>query len=163
MKNWKKVLGLTAAVAMTATMMPTAVFADDADTFKIGVIGPMTGDYAQNFAKSDTENVKLAALRLRQSVFCINAKTCPLRTWTKLFRGDSTRRYSWKSYTGVLHLSHSAPYFIPGSGEAAGARAACQPLRGGWEKKTIDIKAEGCGSEYRALMRQPERRQEQQN
>ena len=47
MKNWKKVLGLTAAVAMTATMMPTAVFADDADTFKIGVIGPMTGDYAQ--------------------------------------------------------------------------------------------------------------------
>ena len=47
MKNWKKVLGLTAAVAMTATMMPTAVFADDADTFKVGVIGPMTGDYAQ--------------------------------------------------------------------------------------------------------------------
>ena len=41
MKNWKKVLGLTAAVAMTATMMPTAVFADDADTFKVGVIGQL--------------------------------------------------------------------------------------------------------------------------
>ncbi len=32
---------------MTAAMMPTAVFADNAGTFKIGVIGPMTGDYAQ--------------------------------------------------------------------------------------------------------------------
>ena len=47
MKNMKKVLAVTAAVAMTATMMPTAVFADDAETFKIGVIGPMTGDNAQ--------------------------------------------------------------------------------------------------------------------
>ena len=47
MKNMKKVLAVTAAVAMTAAMMPTAVFADDAETFKIGVIGPMTGDYAQ--------------------------------------------------------------------------------------------------------------------
>ena len=33
--------------SMTAAMMPTAVFADDAETFKIGVIGPMTGDNAQ--------------------------------------------------------------------------------------------------------------------
>lgn len=33
--------------AMTAAMMmPTSVFAAD-ETFKIGVIGPMTGDYAQ--------------------------------------------------------------------------------------------------------------------
>lgn len=47
MKNMKKVLAVTAAVAMTAAMMPTAVFADNAETFKIGVIGPMTGDYAQ--------------------------------------------------------------------------------------------------------------------
>lgn len=47
MKNMKKVLAVTAAVAMTAAMMPTAVFADDAETFKIGVIGPMTGDNAQ--------------------------------------------------------------------------------------------------------------------
>lgn len=47
MKNMKRVLAVTAAVAMTAAMMPTAVFADDAETFKIGVIGPMTGDYAQ--------------------------------------------------------------------------------------------------------------------
>ena len=47
MKNWKKVLSLTAAVAMTATMMPVSVFAAEDETFKIGVIGPMTGDYAQ--------------------------------------------------------------------------------------------------------------------
>ena len=47
MKNMKKVLAVTAAVAMTAAMMPTAVFADDAETFKIGVIGPITGDNAQ--------------------------------------------------------------------------------------------------------------------
>ena len=47
MKNMKRVLAVTAAVAMTAAMMPTAVFADEAETFKIGVIGPMTGDYAQ--------------------------------------------------------------------------------------------------------------------
>ena len=40
----------------------------------------------QNFAKNDTENVKLAALRLRQSVFCINAKTCPSRICTKFFK-----------------------------------------------------------------------------
>ena len=47
MKNLKKVLSLTAAVAMTATMMPVSVFAAEDETFKIGVIGPMTGDYAQ--------------------------------------------------------------------------------------------------------------------
>ena len=47
MKNWKKVLSLTAAVAMTATMMPVSVFAAEDETFKVGVIGPMTGDYAQ--------------------------------------------------------------------------------------------------------------------
>ena len=47
MKNMKRVLAVTAAVAMTAAMMPTAVFADEAETPKIGVIGPMTGDYAQ--------------------------------------------------------------------------------------------------------------------
>ena len=47
MKNWKKVLSLTAAVAMTATMMPVSVFAAEDETFKIGVIGPKTGDYAQ--------------------------------------------------------------------------------------------------------------------
>ena len=38
MKNMKRVLAVTAAVAMTAAMMPTAVFADDAETFKIIVI-----------------------------------------------------------------------------------------------------------------------------
>ena len=47
MKNWKKALGLTAAVAMAATMMPVSAFAAEDETFKIGVIGPMTGDYAQ--------------------------------------------------------------------------------------------------------------------
>ena len=47
MKAWKKALSLTAAVAMTATMMPVSVFAAEDETFKIGVIGPMTGDYAQ--------------------------------------------------------------------------------------------------------------------
>ena len=47
MKNWKKVIGVASAAAMTAAMMmPTSVFAAD-ETFKIGVIGPMTGDYAQ--------------------------------------------------------------------------------------------------------------------
>ena len=46
MRNWKKALSLTAAVAMAATMMPVSAFAAD-DTFKIGVIGPMTGDNAQ--------------------------------------------------------------------------------------------------------------------
>lgn len=47
MKNWKKALGITAAVAMAATMMPVSAFAEEGETFKIGVIGPMTGDNAQ--------------------------------------------------------------------------------------------------------------------
>ena len=47
MKTWKKALSLTAAVAMAATMMPVSAFAADDETFKIGVIGPMTGDNAQ--------------------------------------------------------------------------------------------------------------------
>ena len=38
MKTWKKALSLTAAVAMTATMMPVSAFAADDETFKIGVI-----------------------------------------------------------------------------------------------------------------------------
>lgn len=46
MKNWKKALSVTAAVAMTAVMMPVSAFAEG-ETFKIGVIGPMTGDNAQ--------------------------------------------------------------------------------------------------------------------
>lgn len=47
MRNWKKVLSVTAAVAMAAAAVaPVSVFAED-ETFKIGVIGPMTGDYAQ--------------------------------------------------------------------------------------------------------------------
>ena len=47
MKNWKKAVSLTAAAAMVmATMAPVSVFAED-ETFKIGVIGPMTDDYAQ--------------------------------------------------------------------------------------------------------------------
>ena len=48
MRNWKKAFGVTAAVAMAAAaMVPTTVFAEEEETFKIGVIGPMTGDYAQ--------------------------------------------------------------------------------------------------------------------
>ena len=44
----EKAFGVTAAVAMAAAaMVPTTVFADEEETFKIGVIGPMTGDYAQ--------------------------------------------------------------------------------------------------------------------
>lgn len=47
MRNWKKVLSVTAAAAMAVTAMaPVSVFAEG-ETFKIGVIGPMTGDYAQ--------------------------------------------------------------------------------------------------------------------
>ena len=47
MRNWKKVLSVTAAAAMAVTAMaPASVFAEG-ETFKIGVIGPMTGDYAQ--------------------------------------------------------------------------------------------------------------------
>lgn len=48
MRNLKKVLSITAAAAMAmSTISPVSVFADDDETFKIGVIGPMTGDYAQ--------------------------------------------------------------------------------------------------------------------
>ena len=48
MKNWKIVIGVASAAAMTAAMMmPSSVFAADDETFKIGVIGPMKGDYAQ--------------------------------------------------------------------------------------------------------------------
>ncbi|HIY00320.1 MAG TPA: ABC transporter substrate-binding protein [Candidatus Blautia faecipullorum] len=48
MRNWKKAFGVTAAVAMAAAaMVPATVFAEEEETFKIGVIGPMTGDYAQ--------------------------------------------------------------------------------------------------------------------
>nr|WP_294528021.1 ABC transporter substrate-binding protein [uncultured Blautia sp.] len=48
MRNLKKVLSITAAAAMAMTSIaPVSVFADDEETFKIGVIGPMTGDYAQ--------------------------------------------------------------------------------------------------------------------
>ncbi len=47
MKNMKRVLGITAAAAMVAaSIAPVSVFAEE-ETFKIGVIGPMTGDYAQ--------------------------------------------------------------------------------------------------------------------
>ena len=47
MRNLKKALSVTAAVAMAVTTVaPVSVFAED-ETFKIGVIGPMTGDYAQ--------------------------------------------------------------------------------------------------------------------
>lgn len=48
MRNWKKALGVTAAVAMAvSTAAPVSVFAEEGETFKIGVIGPMTGDNAQ--------------------------------------------------------------------------------------------------------------------
>ena len=48
MRNLKKVLSITAAAAMAVTSIaPVSVFADAEETFKIGVIGPMTGDYAQ--------------------------------------------------------------------------------------------------------------------
>ncbi|MDD7729841.1 MAG: ABC transporter substrate-binding protein [Clostridia bacterium] len=47
MRNWKKVLSVTAAAAMAVTAMtPVSAMAEE-ETFKIGVIGPMTGDYAQ--------------------------------------------------------------------------------------------------------------------
>ena len=46
MKNMKKVLGLTAAAAMAASLLaPSAAFADD-EVFKIGMIGPLTGGAA---------------------------------------------------------------------------------------------------------------------
>lgn len=46
MKNWKKVMGVTAAVAMTVSMLPMSVLAEDGATFKIGGIGPVTGPEA---------------------------------------------------------------------------------------------------------------------
>lgn len=46
MKNWKKVMGVTAAVAMTVSMLPMSVLAEDGATFKIGGIGPVTGPAA---------------------------------------------------------------------------------------------------------------------
>jgi branched-chain amino acid transport system substrate-binding protein len=47
MRNWRRALSITAAAAMAMTALsPVSVFADE-ETFKIGVIGPMTGDYAQ--------------------------------------------------------------------------------------------------------------------
>ena len=48
MRNLKKVLSITAAAARAvSTVTPVSVFAESEETFKIGVIGPMTGDYAQ--------------------------------------------------------------------------------------------------------------------
>ena len=48
MRNLKKVLSITAAAAMAvSTVTPVSVFAESEETFKIGVIGPMTGDAAQ--------------------------------------------------------------------------------------------------------------------
>ncbi|WP_373215999.1 ABC transporter substrate-binding protein [Ruminococcus sp. 5_1_39BFAA] len=47
MRNLKKVLSVTAAAAMAVSAMtPVTAFAEE-ETFKVGVIGPMTGDYAQ--------------------------------------------------------------------------------------------------------------------
>ncbi len=46
MKTWKKVVGLAAAAAMTVCMLPASVMAEDAGTFKIGGIGPVTGPAA---------------------------------------------------------------------------------------------------------------------
>lgn len=47
MKNWKKALGVSVAAATVVSVIaPVSVFAEE-ETFKIGVIGPMTGDYAQ--------------------------------------------------------------------------------------------------------------------
>ena len=44
MKNLKKIISVTAAAAMVmSTVAPVSVFADDA-TFKIGGIGPVTGE-----------------------------------------------------------------------------------------------------------------------
>ena len=48
MKKLNKAIALAAAAAMTMTAVaPVSVFAEEEATFKIGVIGPMTGDYAQ--------------------------------------------------------------------------------------------------------------------
>ena len=48
MRKLNKAIALAAAAAMTMTAVaPVSVFAEEEATFKIGVIGPMTGDYAQ--------------------------------------------------------------------------------------------------------------------
>ena len=61
MRNLKKVLSITAAAAMAvSTVTPVSVFADSEETFKIGVIGPMTGDYAQ-YGTGVYNAVKIAA------------------------------------------------------------------------------------------------------
>ena len=72
MKNWKKVIGVASAAAMTvAMMMPASVFAAD-ETFKIGVIGPMTGDYAQygthvyNAAKIAADEMQVMTREIRR-------------------------------------------------------------------------------------------------
>ena len=61
MRNLKKVLSITAAAAMAvSTVTPVSVFAESEETFKIGVIGPMTGDYAQ-YGNGVYNAVKIAA------------------------------------------------------------------------------------------------------
>ena len=61
MRNLKKVLSITAAAAMAVTTVaPVSVFAESEETFKIGVIGPMTGDYAQ-YGNGVYNAAKLAA------------------------------------------------------------------------------------------------------
>ena len=72
MRNWKKVIGVASAAAMTAAMMmPTSVFAAD-ETFKIGVIGPMTGDYAQ-YGTNVYNAAKIAADEIKM---CIRDRFC---------------------------------------------------------------------------------------
>ena len=81
---------------------------------------------SQNFAKNDAENVKLTALRFRHSVFCINAKTCSLRTLTKFFKRaipENTLRNSFFGFT--FSSTCTAPYRVS-SGRAAGATVFCE-------------------------------------
>ncbi len=66
MSNWKKTVGVAMAAAMAlGAVAPVSVFAEE-ETFKIGVIGPMTGDYAQyglgvyNAAKIAAEEINEA-------------------------------------------------------------------------------------------------------
>ena len=48
MRKFKKALSVVAAAAVVVSaVVPTTVFAEEEATFKVGVIGPMTGDYAQ--------------------------------------------------------------------------------------------------------------------
>ena len=66
MRNWKKVLSVTAAAAMAVTAMaPVSVFAEG-ETFKIGVIGPMTGDYAQ-YGTNVYNAAKIAAEEINEA------------------------------------------------------------------------------------------------